>query len=164
MISKRFSQAAGVIEDNVRNFSIQTWSIWKVISWKMLWLCHLVWRRGSSVVYGSVHWVKGFWLGEALLMHRALPGVAWLCRAGCQVKANAEGCRLVYDAGVSVSAHLLGEARPLFCFRIWLTAGVSVVQLNCARVSASKHLQLFSTVLFWKLYRNPAFFFWVAFF
>ena len=75
-----------------------------------------------------------------------------------QVKANAEGCRLVYDAGVSVSAHLLGEARPLFCFRIWLIAGVSVVQLNCARVSASKHLQVFSTVLFWRLYRNPAFF------
>ena len=81
-----------------------------------------------------------------------------------QVKANAEGCRLVYDAGVSVSAHLLGEARPLFCFRIWLAAGVSVVQRNCAGVSASAHLQLFSTVLFWKLYRNPAFSFWVAFF
>ena len=52
-----------------------------------------------------------------------------------QVKANAEGCRLVYDAGVSVSAHLLGEARPLFCFRIWLAAGVSVVQRNCVGAS-----------------------------
>ena len=67
-------------------------------------------------------------------------------RSRLQVRANAEGCRLVFDVEVSVSEHLLGQAKPLFCYRIWLAAGVSVVQCNCvglvcdAGVSVFEHL------------------------
>ena len=56
-------------------------------------------------------------------------------RSRLQVRANAEGCRLVCDAGVSVFEHLLSEAKPWFCYRIWLAAGVSAVQRNCVGAS-----------------------------